>query len=166
MEKKITPVFITRAALIAAIYVVLTVFVNSFGLANGAIQIRVSEALCILPIFTPAAIPGLFIGCLISNTVTGCVIWDIIFGSLTTLTAAFLTYKLKNTRLLYLLPPILGNAIVVPFVLRFAYGVGDAIWFLVLTVGIGEVISVGAFGSALKKILWGHRNQIFGTDRA
>ena len=164
MNKKFDTLFLTQAALIAAIYVVLTVFVNSFGLASGAIQIRVSEALCILPVFTPAAIPGLFIGCLISNTVTGCVIWDIVFGSLTTLVAGFLTYKLKNTRLLYLLPPIVGNAIVVPFVLRYAYGVGDAIWFLIVTVGIGEIISVGIFGLALKRILWSRKAQIFGVN--
>lgn len=164
MEKKISVLFITQAAMIAAVYVVLTIFVNSFGLANGAIQIRVSEALCVLPVFTPAAIPGLFIGCLISNVVTGCVIWDIIFGSLTTLVCAYITYKLKSTHLLYLIPPIVGNAIVVPLVLRYAYGIGDAIWYLVLTVGIGELISVGIFGFALKKILWPHKNRIFGVE--
>lgn len=153
--------FLCQGAMIAAIYVVLTVFVNSFGLANGAIQIRLSEALCVLPIFTPAAIPGLFVGCLISNIVTGCVVWDIVFGSLTTLVAAFITYKLKNTKFLYLLPPIIGNALVVPLVLRFAYGVGDAIWYLILTVGIGEIISVGGFGFALRCILWPKRNFIF-----
>lgn len=164
MKKKFDTLFLTQAALIAAIYVVLTIFVNSFGLASGAIQIRVSEALCILPVFTPAAIPGLFVGCLISNTVTGCVIWDIIFGSLTTLVAGFLTYKLRNTKLLYILPPILGNALVVPMVLRYAYGVGDAIWFLVVTVGIGELISVGIFGLALKRILWSQKTRIFGAS--
>lgn len=164
MKKRFDVLFVTRAAMIAAIYVVLTIFVNSFGLANGAIQVRVSEALCVLPIFTPAAIPGLFIGCFISNVITGCVIWDIVFGSLTTLCCAYITYKLRDTKLLYLLPPIIGNAIVVPFVLRYAYGIGDAIWYLVLTVGIGEIISVGLFGFALKKILWREKNRLFGVE--
>lgn len=155
---------IVQGAIIAAIYTVLTIFVNSFGLANGMIQIRVSEALCVLPVFTPAAIPGLFVGCLISNIITGCVIWDIVFGSLTTLLAAFITYKLRNTKVLYLLPPIVLNALVIPFILRFAYGVGDAVYILMLTVGAGEIISVGGFGFALKKILSIHKNRIFGIE--
>ena len=70
--------FLTQAAMIAAIYVVLTFVANAFGLANYAVQVRFSEALTILPIFTPAGIPGLFIGCLISNILTGCAIPDII----------------------------------------------------------------------------------------
>ena len=80
MKKKVF--FITQAAAIAALYTVLTLTAGAFGLANGAIQLRISEALTILPFFTPAAIPGLFIGCVVSNILTGCVIWDIIFGSL------------------------------------------------------------------------------------
>ena len=75
---------ITQAAMIAAIYVVLTVFISAFNLASGAIQVRISEALTILPVFTPEAIPGLFLGCLISNLVTGCMPLDVVFGSLAT----------------------------------------------------------------------------------
>ena len=70
MEKK-SALFLTQAAMIAALYVVLTYIANLFGLASGVIQIRLSEMLCILPVFTPAAIPGLFIGCLLSNILTG-----------------------------------------------------------------------------------------------
>lgn len=163
-RKKI--LYLTQGAMIAAIYVVLTVFVNNIGgLASGVIQIRISEALCVLPIFTPAAIPGLFVGCLISNAVTGCVIWDVIFGSLTTLLAAFLTYKLREKKIIYLIPPIVLNALVVPFVLRFAYGMPDAIWFMMATVGAGELISVGLFGYALRCILWKKRGFIFGGER-
>ena len=73
---------LTQGALIAALYTALTYLINYFGLANGAIQVRISEALTILPVFTPAAIPGLFIGCLLSNLLTGAAIWDIVFGSL------------------------------------------------------------------------------------
>ena len=69
--KKTSALRLTQAAMIAAIYVVLTYFISAFGLANGAIQVRISEALTILPIFTPAAIPGLFVGCLLSNILTG-----------------------------------------------------------------------------------------------
>ena len=83
-----------QAALIAAMYVVLTWVANLLRLANGVIQVRFSEALTILPFFTPAAIPGLFVGCIISNTITGSAIWDILFGSLATLIGAFFTYKL------------------------------------------------------------------------
>ena len=93
--------FLTQAAMIAAIYVVLTFVANAFGLANYAVQVRFSEALTILPIFTPAGIPGLFIGCLISNILTGCAIPDIIFGSLATLIGAFGTRALKSNRFAY-----------------------------------------------------------------
>ena len=67
MKNRARILFVTEAALIAALYTVLTVFVGAFGLANGAIQFRVSEALCVLPFFTPAAIPGLAVGCFLSN---------------------------------------------------------------------------------------------------
>lgn len=97
-----------QAALIAAMYVVLTWVANLLGLANGAIQVRFSEALTILPFFTPAAIPGLFVGCIISNTITGAAVWDILFGSLATLIGAFFTYKLRHiSKWLAPLPPIL-----------------------------------------------------------
>ena len=164
MEKtsmKNNALFITQAAMIAALYVVLTVFVNAFNLANGAIQIRISEALCILPIFTPAAIPGLFLGCFISNIVTGCVVWDIVCGSLATLAGAFGTYFLRKTKFVCTLPPVIANMIVVPFVLRYAYGLGDAHWFLVVTVGVGEVISCCVIGMILKTVLSKYRHVIF-----
>ena len=83
MNKKIK--FITQAAVIAALYTVLTFIANALGLANQAIQVRISEALTILPVFTPAAIPGLFAGCLLSNVLTGCALLDVVFGSLATL---------------------------------------------------------------------------------
>lgn len=156
--------YITQAAMIAAIYVVLTYFVNAFGLANGAIQVRISEALCILPVFTPAAVPGLFIGCLISNTMTGAVIWDVIFGSFATLAGAIGTYLLRHTRFLYTLPPVIANMLVVPLVLKYAYGLGDAWWYLVITIGAGEVLSICVLGSILKKALWKYRDMIFKTE--
>ncbi len=163
-NKRVDILFITQASLIAAVYTVITMYVSSFGLANGAIQIRLSEALCILPVFTGAAVPGLFIGCLISNILTGCVIWDVVFGSITTGLAAYLTYRLRDTKVLYYIPPVALNAIIIPLILHFAYGLREGIWFLILTVGMGELISVGIFGTLLKRILWSSRHKIFRKD--
>lgn len=112
-------IFICQAAMIAALYVVLTYAINAFNLASGAIQVRVSEALTILPFFTPAAIPGLVIGCFIANLSTGAVILDVIFGTLATLLGALGTYALRKYKWLAPLPPIISNTIIVPWVLRF-----------------------------------------------
>lgn len=147
--------------MIAAIYVVLTYFISAFGLASGAIQVRISEALTILPVFTPAAIPGLFVGCLLSNFLTGCMALDVIFGSIATLIGAVGTYLLRKTKFAFTLPPVISNAIIVPIVLKNVYGLQDAAWYLVLTVGAGEVISVCILGMILKKVLWKYRNVIF-----
>ena len=160
MEKK-SALFLTQAAMIAALYVVLTYIANLFGLASGVIQIRLSEMRCILPVFTPAAIPGLFIGCLLSNILTGCVIWDILFGSLATLAGAIGTYLLRNHKFVFTLPPVAANMIVVPLVLQYAYGVPDAVWYLAVTVGAGEVISVCILGMLLYKVLYRQRKAIF-----
>lgn len=149
---------ITQAAIIAALYVVLTFIANAMGLASGVIQVRISEALTILPFFTPAAIPGLFLGCLLSNILTGGVIWDIIFGSIATLIGAIGTYALRNHKWLTPIPPILSNAIIVPFVLVYAYGVTDALPYLMFTVGIGEIISAGVLGMILLSALSKHKN--------
>ena len=154
--------FLTQAAMIAAIYVVLTFVANAFGLANYAVQVRFSEALTILPIFTPAGIPGLFIGCLISNILTGCAIPDIIFGSLATLIGAFGTRALKSNRFLAVLPPIAANAIIVPLILKYAYGL-EPLWFSFLTVTAGEIISCGVLGLLLAFALNKYRKQIFGN---
>ncbi|MBR4306231.1 MAG: QueT transporter family protein [Ruminiclostridium sp.] len=142
--------YITQAAMIAAIYVLLTYLVNATGLASGVIQIRLSEALCVLPAFTPAAIPGLFIGCLISNLICGAVVWDVIFGSIATLLGAVFTYMLKKkSKWLLPLPPIVANTVIIPFVLTYAYGVPDAILFSAITVFAGEFISCGVLGMLL-----------------
>ena len=147
-------VFICQAAVIAALYVVLTYVFSAF--ASGVIQVRVSEALTILPAFTPAAIPGLVIGCLLSNTLTGCVLLDIIFGSVATLIGALGTNALRRHTWLVPIPPIVSNMIIVPFVLRYAYGATDAFPFMIATVGAGEIISCYLLGmllyGALKKM--------------
>ena len=114
--------FLTQAAVIAAIYVVLTIFISAFNLASGAIQVRISEALTILPFFTPAAIPGLAIGCLLSNLLTGAAVYDVVFGSLATLLGAVGTYLLRKHKFLCTLPPVIANMVIIPFVLRYGYG--------------------------------------------
>ena len=160
-----------RAAMIAAIYVVLTFIANTFALANGAVQIRFSEALTILPYFTPAAIPGLFIGCLLSNILTGCALPDIIFGSLATLLGALGTYGLRRWKWCAPICPVISNVIIVPLVLIYGYGLLIEGWsvlqcfgYYCLTVGAGEIISCGVLGMILLFALEKHRGRIFGTD--
>jgi uncharacterized membrane protein len=147
---------LAQAAMIAALYVVLTLIANALGLANGSIQVRFSEALTILPYFTPAAIPGLFVGCLLSNIITGCMWQDIVFGSLATLIGAVFTRKLRSNKWLAPIPPIVANAIIIPPVLYLFYH--SPLWFSFITVTIGEVISCGVLGMillfALKKYAW------------
>ena len=158
--KTLSVQFVAQAAVIAAIYVVLTLLFAPFS--YGEVQVRLSEALTILPVFTPAAVPGLFVGCLLSNILGGCIVPDIIFGSLATLTGAVFTYLLRNqSRFLAPLPPILANALIVPFVLRFGYQVPLPIPFMMLTVGIGEVISCGVLGMILYAALYRSKNLIF-----
>ena len=154
--------FLAQGAMIAAIYVVLTLVFAPFS--YGEVQVRISEALTILPLFTPAAIPGLFVGCLISNILGGCVLPDIIFGSLATLIGAVGTYMLRRqNKFLAPLPPIIANVLIVPFVLRYAYQLPLPIPFMMLTVGIGEVISCGVLGMVLHTALNKYRHTIFKT---
>lgn len=157
--------FLTEAAAIGAIYVVLTLLLAP--LSFGEVQIRFSEALTILPFFTPAAIPGLFIGCIIANLLGGAIPIDIIFGSIATLIGAVFTYKLRNSnRFLAPIPPIAANAIIVPFVLRFGYGVNLPIPLMMLTVGIGEVVSCAIVGLILQTALLKYKNVIFRSQKA
>lgn len=150
---KLTTKFITHSAIIAALYIILTEISNLFGLASGVIQVRISEALTILPMFTPAAIPGLFVGCLISNIICGNLLLDVIFGSLATLIGALGTYYLGKNKYLGALFPVLSNSIIIPFVLKYVYCFEGAMWYFVVTVGLGEVISCGLLGILLYKIL-------------
>ena len=151
--KKFDVKTLTIGGAIAALYVVLTLVANAFGLASGAIQVRLSEALTILPCFTAAAVPGLTVGCILANIITGCALWDVVFGSLATLIGAVGTYLLRKKPLLAWIPPVLSNAIIVPIVLQKVYGVPDSFWYLMLTVGAGEVIACGILGLLLYKAL-------------
>lgn len=165
--------YLAHAAIIAALYVVLTYLASMLGLASSAIQVRFSEALTILPFFTTAAIPGLFVGCLLANLLTGSMPLDILFGSIATLLGAVGTYLLSRPmkpgarpwrKWLTPLPPIAANTLIVPFVLAYVYQLEDTIPYLMLTVGIGEVISCGVLGLLLQKVLERYRRQLFPKD--
>lgn len=158
MNQKV--LFIVHASVIAALYVVLTFVANAFGLANYAVQVRFSEALTILPFFTPAAIPGLTLGCLLSNILTGCALPDIIFGTLATLAGAVLTWLLRKNKWLAPVPPIVANTVIVPFVLYYAYGIRP-LWLSFITVGAGEILSCGVLGMILLGVLNKYKKYIF-----
>ena len=160
MKNKNT-LFLTQAAMIAALYVVLTLVANSLGLANMAIQIRFSEALTILPFFTFAAVPGLFVGCLVSNLITGAVPLDILFGSIATLLGALGTYAFRKYKWMASVPPILSNTIIVPMILAYVYQFEGSIPYFMLTVGIGEILSCGVLGMSLLFGLSKYRNILF-----
>jgi uncharacterized membrane protein len=151
---------LTRSAIIAALYVALTYVSALCGLSSGVIQFRISEALCILPLFFPEAVAGLTLGCLLANLLTGAAPWDLVFGTLATFIGVFLTRLMRalpeRIKWLATLPTILSNAIIIPFVLIYAYGVPDSYWFLFATVGLGELVCAGFVGSALYYVLRKH----------
>jgi hypothetical protein len=146
--------YLTQASLIAALYVVLTIISNFAGLASGVIQLRLSEMLTILPVFTPAAIPGLAVGCAVANLATGCALWDVAFGTLATTLGALGTYYIGR-KYPYAGPafPIAANALIVPKVLQVVYGAEGTYWYFMLTVGIGEILSCGVLGIILYRVL-------------
>ncbi len=155
---------IAYAAMIAAIYVILTWLFAPFGF--GEVQIRISEALTILPAFTPAAVPGLFVGCLIGNILSGAILPDIVFGSLATLIGAVLVYRMRNLNKLCLpLAPILSNTLIVPFVLYYGYGVPLPIPLLMLSIGAGEFVSCGVLGMILYRALSRYRHTLFRLEK-
>ena len=156
--------YITQAALIAALYTLLTMLAAGFDLASGAVQVRFSEALTILPFFTPAAIPGLTIGCLLSNTLTGCALPDIIFGTLATFLGAVGSFALRKNRWLCALPPIISNMLIIPFILTYAYHIPGGVPLFMLTVGLGELISCMVLGQLLLQVLLPLRDKIFVQD--
>ncbi len=154
-----TLIYITEASAIAALYIAITVAIGPLG--SSAIQCRIPEAMCILAIFTPAAIPGLTIGCLISNFATGCLWQDILFGSFATLIGVIGARLLRRVWWLTPLPTVVSNTLIVPFVLAYAYNAPEGIGFLMLTVGVGEVISAYVLGIALYFALRKNARYIF-----
>lgn len=156
--------FIAHAAMIAAIYVILTYVFAPFGF--GDVQVRIAEALTILPAFTPAAVPGLFVGCLIGNILGGAILPDIIFGSLATLIGAVAVFFLRKKNLYYLpLAPVLSNTLIVPFVLRYGYGTNLPIPILMLSIAAGEIISCYVLGLLLYRALYKYRSSLFHIEQ-
>ncbi len=145
--------YVVQSATIAAIYVVLTLMANMFGLANYAVQVRFSEALTVLPAYMTSAIPGLTIGCLISNLLTGAMVPDIIFGSIATLIGAVFTYLLRKHKYLAPIPPIASNTLIIPFILAYVYKFEGSVWYFMITVGLGEIISCGVLGYILMSVI-------------
>lgn len=145
MNKKV--IQITYGAVIAALYVALTFVFQAF--ASGAVQVRIAEMLAIMPVFTPYAIPGLAIGCLLANIFTGCLVPDIIFGTIATLIGAIGTRMLRKKPFLAVLPPIAANTAIVPAVIKICYLDKTPFPLLVLFVAVGEIISIGVFGTIL-----------------
>ncbi len=149
-EKKHAKVrYLCYAAIIAALYVALTLVSGALGLASGAIQVRISEALCVLPFFTPAAIPGVTLGCLIYNIIGSGNILDIVFGSLATFIGAVGARLLRKWKWTVSIPTIAANTIIIPFVLKYGFMLEDSIIFFIVTIFIGEFIAAGILGTAL-----------------
>ena len=159
-NKRSSALWIAQSAAIAALYVVLTLIFAPISF--GEMQVRISEALTILPLFTPAAIPGLFVGCVLGNLLGGAIPLDVIFGSLATLVGAVGGYLLRKNRWLVPLPTVLSNTIIVPFVLRSGYGVELPIVLMMVYVAVDEIISCYGLGELLATVLQKHPT-IFGN---
>lgn len=167
--KKGAKIFIIQMIFIAASYTAITVLENMFfggkvdsGITKGIIQLRLADALTVLPVFTPAAIPGLFFGCLITNKVIGCPNFDIIYGSLATLVAAILTFAVRKKRFFAPVPPIVINMIVVPLMFTYCYKFDDRpFWQYALFIGISGIISCGVLGIALMLGLDDYKKTLF-----
>lgn len=161
--------YAAQGATVAALYVALTALCAVAGLSSMAVQVRVAEALCVLPYYLPAAVPGLFVGCLVANLLTGAVMWDVVFGSLATLLGALGARGLArlakraegagHSRRAQLLrgcipaPTVLSNTLIVPLVLKYAYSLPDLLPLLFLSVGVGELISAWVLGLLLLRAL-------------
>lgn len=142
--------YITVSAVIAAFYVILTLISAAFGLSSGVVQIRISESLCILTALTPAAVPGLAVGCLVANIVTGANILDVVFGTVATLLGALGGYALRRHKFLIPLPTVAANTLIIPLVIRYGFGLTDiALPLVAVSVLAGEAVSAYIMGIAL-----------------
>jgi uncharacterized membrane protein len=155
--KKSNVLSLARGGMIAALYVVLTYVAAILGLSSGAIQLRLSEMLTVLPAFLPEAIPGLYVGCIIANLLTTGNIYDILLGSLATLIGAIGARMLRKAHpLLITLPTVIANALIVPLVIILSAG-GEETFasfpYFALTVGIGEFLSAGLLGFIAYRVI-------------
>ena len=138
---------LTRAAIIAAIYAALTLLLAP--ISYGEVQIRLSEALTLLPILMPEAMPALFVGCLLANVLGGCTIFDIVFGSLATLLAALCTRRLRARPMLAAAMPVLFNGVIVGAVVHVCYAPAIALPLCMLFVAAGEAVACFVAGLIL-----------------
>jgi len=149
------PNYLVKVAMIGAIYIILTIIFAP--ISYGPIQVRISEALVILPFIEPSAIIGLFIGCILANIYGGLGMVDIIGGSFCTLIAAYLTSKVKNPKLAPL-PPVIINAFGVSVYLHLLFDL--PYWITVLYIGIGELIACYVLGYPLLILLIKNKNRL------
>ncbi len=142
---------LVRAAIIAALYTVLTLLLQP--LSYGEVQIRFSEALTILPVLLPEAVPALAVGCLLANILGGCTIFDIVFGTLATLLAALCTRKLRDRFWLAALMPVLFNGVIVGAVVHYCYAPIFPLPLSMLSVAAGEAVACLVVGPVLLRVL-------------
>ena len=158
-KSRFSPKSIAISGIIAALYAVMAYFSAVFGIAYGPIQCRFSEALCVLPFLTPAAVPGLFLGCLVSNLLSPYGALDIVFGSLATLLAAIWTGRVRR-KWLAPLPPVVCNAIIIGAVVTVQQVPMELFWgtfaYNALTIGLGEALACYVLGGLLLKVLSGN----------
>lgn len=143
--------YLAEAAVIAAIYALLTIVLAP--ISYGAVQVRISEALTVLPFFTPAAVPGLFVGCIAANIMSPYGLADLIFGSAASLIVAIGSYLLRKKPLLVPLAPVISNGIIVGAMLYYVYEVPLPLIVQMLYVALGEVVACYAIGYPLMKYL-------------
>lgn len=150
------------AGVIAAIYACLTI---AFApISYGPVQARISEALFVLPCFTDAAVPGLFLGCLLSSMLTGAPVYDVIFGSAATLLASVLTRVLAKrsvSKWLLPLPTVFCNAIIVGLILKVFYAETLPLSLLMLYVALGEALICYLLGLPLRALLARYADRLF-----
>ena len=142
---------LTRGAIIAALYAVLTLLLQP--LSYGEVQIRFSEALTLLPILMPEAVPALAVGCLLANVLGGCMLVDIVFGTLATLLAAICTRRLRERFWLAALMPVLFNGVIVGAVVHYCYAPMIALPLCMLSVAAGEAVACLVVGPVLLRVL-------------
>lgn len=167
--------YLTQGAVTAALYVVLCQIFAPISFKD--VQVRIAEGLTILPFFMPAAVPGLFVGCLLGNLLGGAIPLDVVFGSLATLIGALGTWSIgkwirsrhpesKTLKFLLPVPPIIANTIIVPLVLYYGYGINVPIYIQMVTVCMGEVLSCGVIGMILLFALEKTGGRVFRTQES
>ncbi len=160
LNKKAT--YFIQFVIIAALYAGITIAEQfTVGMTKDIIQVRLSDALTVLPVFTPAAIPGLFVGCLTANYAIGCQTYDVIFGSLATLVGAIGTYLIRKHKFMAPVPPVIVTMITVPLLFTYVYRYEDSFWYYVIAIGVGQLIACGVFGIALMLGLEDHKEKLF-----